>query len=762
MLRLSPEEHAQIAAVSHQASREGEAAPLPTGIDGRLAAALGRAGIDSLYSHQARAFHLAERGENVIVTTASASGKSLCFNLPVLNRLASDARARALYIYPTKALAQDQARKLQDLGLPFARPGIYDGDTPADQRPRIRRQASIIMTNPDMLHLGILPNRKGWQDFFLNLAYVVIDEAHTYRGVFGSHVANVLRRLRRICDAHGGGPRFLMTSATIANPVQLATTLTGLDFQLVDGNGAPAGERQIVFWNPPLLDEALGVRRSSLAEAADLFAGLLSRGVRTIVFTRTRKGTELVYKYATRQLEASSSGAAGRIAPYRGGYTPAQRREIEQGLFSGKLLGVVSTSALELGIDVGGIDAVLSVAFPGTVASLRQQWGRAGRGARPSLAVFIAGQDALDQFFMEHPEQLLERDVEAAILDCHNEQIFAGHLGAAAYEAPLEDSDRRFFGPEMDAAAAALLAAGRLRRQGERLVWASPEHPAAAISLRSSSSDSFTIVVEDTGAVLGQVEAERAFIFVHPVAVYLHMGETYQVRSLDIGGRVALVRRRLTDYYTQPKKETSIEIDERLMTRRACGVELSFGRVQATEQVVAYQRKSLSENQVLETVELELPEQSFPTEGLWFTVSEDMAGAVEAPLLAGGLHAAEHGLIALLPLLAMCDRWDIGGLSTEFHWQAGGPSIFLYDGHPGGIGITRTGFGRFEELVADSLELISSCRCVAGCPSCIQSPKCGNLNEPLSKQAALELLGMMAAAGDGSGEQQDDREDTRS
>ena len=745
MYRLSPEDHKQITAVSHQAARSGEAVPLPPEINTRLAAALSAAGINSLYSHQALSFRLAASSHNVIVTTPSASGKSLCFNLPVLNRLAASAKSRALYIYPTKALAQDQMRKLQDLGLPFARPGIYDGDTPSAQRPQVRKRANILMTNPDMLHMGILPNRDGWQDFFFNLDFVVIDEAHSYRGVFGSHVANVLRRLRRVCHTCGANPKFLMTSATIANPAELAASLTGLDFHLVDEDGSPAGERQIVFWNPPLLDEALGIRRSSLAEAAGLFADLLARDVRTIVFTRTRKGTELVYKYTTGKLEESAPALAARIAPYRGGYTPAQRREIEEGLFSGELLGVVSTSALELGIDVGGIDAVISVAFPGTVASLRQQWGRAGRGAGPSLALFIAGQDALDQFFMEHPQELLERDVETAILDYHNEQIFAGHLGAAAYEAPLGEDDQRFFGREMVGAADKLLAAGKLHRQGDRLTWASPDYPAAGISLRSSSSDSFAIVVEDTGAVLGQVEAERAFIFVHPGAIYMHLGETYQVRRLDLGGRVALVRRRLTDYYTQPKKETSIEIDERLMVRQACGVELSFGRVLATEQVVAYQRKSLSENQVLETLELELPEQSFHTEGLWFPMTGEMADAIEAPMLAGGLHAVEHGLIALLPLLAMCDRWDIGGLSTEFHWQTGGPSIFLYDGHPGGIGITRAGFERFEELAAASLKLISSCRCAAGCPSCIQSPKCGNLNEPLSKEAALSLLNLMLA-----------------
>lgn len=747
MARLSPEKYKQIVAVSHQARRDGELADIPGSLAASVRDALTRTGIEQLYSHQAQAYELAGAGRNVVVTTASASGKSLCFNLPVLNALAADDKSRALYLYPTKALTQDQIRKLQALKLPFVRPGVYDGDTPSDHRPQIRRRSNILLTNPDMLHVGILPHRDSWQDFFFNLKYVVIDEAHTYRGVFGSHMANVMRRLRRICDIYGSKPQFLLTTATIANPSELAASLTGLDCELVDRDGSPRGERQIVFWNPPLVDEALGLRRSVFTEAATLFADLLARRTRSIVFTRTRKGTELVYKYAAQRLEEIEPSLVKSISPYRGGYTPGQRREIEEGLFGGKLLGVVSTSALELGIDVGGIDAVISATFPGTVASLKQQWGRAGRGAQPSLAVYIAGQDALDQFFMAHPDELLERDVESAIMDFQNEQIFAGHLGAAAFEAPLAPADEKFFGPGMASAVEALEARGKLRLQGGRHIWASSDFPAAGVHLRSSSADSFTIVVEDTGAVLGQVEAERAFVFVHPGAIYLHLGETWQVRHLDLDGRVALVRSVLADYYTQPKKETMVEIEDRELLRSAGGVELSFGKVLATEHVTAYQKKQLSDNRVLEIVNLELPAQSFHTEGLWFALPEAVTSAVSPPELLGALHATEHGLIALLPLFAMCDRWDIGGLSTEMHWQTGGASIFVYDGHPGGIGITRKGFADFEELVAGTHKLISNCRCEKGCPSCIQSPKCGNLNEPLSKVGALQIMGNMREVG---------------
>ncbi len=743
MLRLSPEKYSQITAVSHQARRSGDIEPVPGPVAASVREALARTGIDHLYSHQARTFELARAGKNVVVTTASASGKSLCFNLPVLNALAESDKHRALYLYPTKALTQDQIRKLQALKLPFVRPGVYDGDTPSDHRPQIKRRSNIILTNPDMLHVGIMPHRDSWQDFFFNLKYVVIDEAHIYRGVFGSHMANVIRRLRRICAIYGSSPIFLLTTATIANPGELAASLAGLDFEIVDRDGSPRGERQIVFWNPPFIDEALGIRKSVFTEAANLFADLLVRRVRAIVFTRTRKGTELVYNYTIRRLDEIEPSLVKSISPYRGGYTPGQRREIEEGLFSGRLLGAVSTNALELGIDVGGIDAVISATFPGTVASLRQQWGRAGRSAEPSLAVYIAGQDALDQFFMAHPGELLERDAESAILDFQNEQIFAGHLEAAAFEAPLAPGDEQFFGPALGPALETLEKRERLRKRNDSYILARPEFPAARVHLRSSSADSFTIVVEATGAVLGQVEAERAFVFVHPGAIYMHLGETWQVNRLNLENRVALVRSTIADYYTQPKKETSIEVKERLMMRSACGVELSFGKVLATEHVIAFQKKQLSDNQVLEIVELELPEQSFYTEGLWFVLPDALTEKVEPPNLLGALHAAEHGLIALLPLLAMCDRQDIGGLSTAMHWQLGGPSIFVYDGHPGGIGITRKGFTDFEELVKNTIDLIAACRCQAGCPSCIQSPKCGNLNEPLSKAGALEILRSM-------------------
>ena len=730
--------------VGEQAAR-GVSAPLPDGLHPALVEGLAATGIDELWSHQADSLEASARG-NAIVTTGTASGKSLAFNLPVLDTLAWDPSARAFYLYPTKALAQDQARKLAALGGRFLRHAIYDGDTPREERRAIRTRSNLILTNPDMLHVGVLPNHRSWGDLLANLAWVVVDEAHTYRGVFGSHVANVLRRLRRLARAYGSEPRFVLTSATIANPIELAERLTGLDFLLVDRDGAPHAEREIAMWNPPLVDERLGKRASALSEAAGLLAGLVEREVRTICFLRSRRGVELIQRFARLRLEESSRPElAQRIAPYRAGYTPAQRREIEQRLVSGDLLGVVATNALELGIDVGDLDAALCVTFPGTVASLRQMWGRAGRRA-PGLAMYVAGEDALDQFFCRHPDEFLERPVERAILDYESEEIHLAHLEAAAYELPLTPEDEDMFGPRWEDHAQRLVKLGRLRERGGRYLPRGPGYPAAEIALRSASPDTVAIVEAVGGEVIGTVESARAHSAVHPGAVYLHMGAAYEVEDLDLRGRRALVRPFEGDWYTQPKKESETFIEQVRERRETAGVALSFGIVSVIEQVVAYQKKRVADHSVLDLLALDMPEQEFVTQALWYELPDPLLREdFPLDLLQGSLHAAEHGQIAVLPLIAMCDRWDIGGLSTAFHHQTGRATIFIYDGHPGGVGITREGYERFEELVDDALRLISECRCQSGCPSCVQSPKCGNLNEPLSKRGAIELLTRMSA-----------------
>jgi DEAD/DEAH box helicase domain-containing protein len=730
-----------------QHPRPPQETAIPDELHPEVAAALRARGIDRLWAHQAEAL-LAGWAGPTIVTTGTASGKSLCFQLPTLDVLCRDSRARALYLYPTKALAQDQARALNALGVARARPAIYDGDTPREQRSAIRRRANIVLTNPDMLHLGILPNHPAWGDFFSNLAVVVVDEAHVYRGVFGSHVANVLRRLRRVCDAYGTAPRVLLASATVANPGELAERLTGMDdITVVDRDGAPAAKRTIAMWNPPIVDEKIAARRSVLAEAADLLADLVSEEARTIVFMKSRKAVELMSRFAQLTLiDRGRADLADRVAPYRAGYTPQQRRELEQRLVAGELLGVVSTDALELGIDIGSLDAAICVTFPGTVASLRQMWGRAGRRGR-GLALYVAGEDALDQFFCRHPDEFLDRPVEAAILDPFNEQVHAAHLLCAAHEAPLEPADSDFLGPDWRRFAEVLVSIGDLRERpdGTFVPRRPEEYPAGAVSLRAASRDGVVIVDSGSGELIGTVDLQRSMNTVHDGAVYLHGGRSYEVSGLDLEGRRALVRPFDGDWYTQPKRETDTYIERLIERRSALGVTLSFGTVVVTEQVLAYQKKRLSDHEAIDLVALDLPQTSFATQALWYELGDDVA---ELPLEAmlGSLHAAEHSQIAVLPLLAMCDRWDIGGLSTNLHPQTGRPTIFIYDGHPGGIGIARRGYQAFEALVDDAHRLVGECPCESGCPSCVQSPKCGNLNEPLSKAGCVQLMGRMLAS----------------
>ena len=731
----------ELAYVATEPSRDARLAALPAELHARARDALDGQGIDALFTHQREAWDAAGRGEHVMVTTGTASGKTLAFNLPVLDAVAREPKQRALYLYPTKALAQDQLRSLSGFRMPRLRAAIYDGDTESERRWQIRKWANLILSNPDMLHVGVLPHHDRWGDVLANLRYVIVDEAHVYRGVFGSHVGNVLRRLRRLTRVYGAEPQFLLASATIANAGELARSLLGVDVTVIGDDGAPRAERTVALWNPPLMDEELGVRASAIGEAAKLMADLVSRGQRTLCFAKSRKAAELVHRFTVQRLD--DPALAARLSPYRAGYTPAQRREIERRLAEGDLLGVAATDALELGIDVGLLDAVVCVGFPGTVASLRQQWGRAGRRGH-GLAVLVASEDALDQYFMREPETLLNRRVEAAILDHENPRVLDGHVRAAAFEAPLDDADRAVLGNAALERAAQL---PDLKATSAGFVWAGRDYPAARVPLRSTSTDAFSVIDTMSGSLLGLVELERAYSTVHEGAVYLHLGEQFRVVKLELGTRVALVEPFAGDYYTQAKKETMTAIERPYRVEQRLGVELAFGAVSVTEQVVAYQKKSIRDQATLELVALELPETSFETEAVWFLPEPEMlTGFEREPRLLGSLHAAEHSLIALLPLWAMCDRWDIGGLSTNLHFQTGRPTIFVYDGHAGGVGITERGFDAFEGWVEDTARMLAGCPCERGCPSCVQSPKCGNLNEPLDKAGALALLGRMLAA----------------
>jgi DEAD/DEAH box helicase domain-containing protein len=730
----------ELAHLGSEPARAARITPLPATLHPALRDALARRGIAELYAHQAETYEAARAGRHVLVTTGTASGKTLAFNLPVLDALAADPHARMLYLYPTKALAQDQARTLAGLAVPGVRSAIYDGDTPTEHRRRIRGWANLVLTNPDMLHVGVLPRHDLWGDVLHNLRYVVVDEAHVYRGVFGSHVANVLRRLRRLARIYGSEPQFLLASATIANPAELARSLLGVDAAVVGDDAAPRAERTIALWNPPLLDAELGLRASPLGEASRLLAELVGRGLRTICFAKSRKAAELIHRFAADRLDAHT---ASRLAPYRAGYTPQQRREIERRLVEGELLGVTSTDALELGIDIGDLDCAISVGFPGTVASLRQQWGRAGRRGH-GLAVLVASEDALDQYFMREPETLLGRRVEAAILDHANPRVLDAHVAAAAFEAPVDDGDRATLGDEALERAPHV---PELRRTPRGWVWAGKDSPAARTPLRSTSPDAFTVIDLSTGAVLGLAEQERAYSTVHAGAVYLHLGRQYLVRELDLPARRAIVEPFAGDWYTQAKKETATEIVRPLRVERRLGLELALGVVSVTERVVAFQKKAVADGSTLATVPLDLPPTTFETEAVWFVPRPHQLEGLEAmPLLLSSLHAAEHSLIALLPLWAMCDRWDIGGLSTNVHPDTGGPTVFVYDGHAGGVGIAERGFAQFEDWVGDTARMLKGCPCEHGCPSCVQSPKCGNLNEFLDKGGALTLLRRMLDA----------------
>jgi len=711
---------------------------LPENMHPELASALSAMGVEHLYSHQREAYERVRAGENVVVATATASGKSLCYKIPAFENALRRTTDRALLLYPTKALAQDQLGKIQAFGLRGVHPATYDGDTPQALRPDVRRRANVVLTNPDMLNVGILPNHEAWADFLRNLRVVAVDEAHVLRGVFGSHVATVLRRLRRTAALHGGDPKFVLASATIANPQELAESLTGLPFALVDEDGASSGERRVIFRNPPLLDKEKGERRSLLTEGALVFANLISQGIRTIAFAKTRKGAELIYRYAADRVGVD---LAGRISPYRAGYTAKERREIEGRLFRGDLLGVVSTSALELGVDVGSLDAVVCCGYPGSVASIWQQWGRAGRGTDPALAVYIAGRDALDQYLFKNPRRVLGRRVEAARVTLENPYILGPHLLAAAHEAPLDAGDEAYFGPAYRLVATEMMQSGALAASGGRLVYAGGDNPARKISLRSASSE--TVLIADTdGELIGTAEASRAPSELHPGATYLHRGMAYEVELLDLVAHRAVARRVPNRFYTRPRIETDVEIlEETEKHELANGATLSWGRVRTTDSVTYYKKVRVADDREVGVYPLDLPDVILDTQALWVTLPPLPAGARPSfESFGGALHAGEHGMIGLLPLFAMCDRADIGGLSTPVHRQSKLPTIFVYDGYPGGVGISRRGYDAFESLARDTLGVIARCPCERGCPACIQSPKCGNWNEPLSKDGAVALL----------------------
>lgn len=737
----------QIVHIEHIPPRDAERAELAQPLVAELWDCLNEHGLLPLYTHQAEAVNNAREGKNVIVTTSSASGKTLCYNITVLQAILTERGSRALYLFPTKALAQDQLRGLQKLFCPrlfrvddFA---TFDGDTPQAERAEIRRRARIILTNPDMLHIGILPNHQSWSGLLRHLRYVVVDEAHTYRGVFGSHVACVLRRLRRLCDLYGSNPHFICCSATIANPGEHAERLVGLPFEVVDNDGSPHGGKDFVFWNPPIIDRAKSVRRSPNSEATNLFTKLVSHSIRTLTFARTRRLTELIYNYSRRKLVEVSSALAGKIRAYRAGYLPQERRQIEEEFFTGQLLGVVATTALELGIDIGDLEATVLTGYPGSIASTWQQAGRSGRGKGHSLSFLVAVDNPLDQYFMRHPDSFFRKSFENALVNPDNPYILKAHLMCAAWEMPLSSVDEKFFGFALIQERVELEGQGILRERNRRW-YLSPTiaYPAQSINIRSTSGESFALIDVSTGSLLETVEASVAFSQVHPGAIYLHQGESYLVTELDLANRTAYAQPTTAAYYTQAKEITDLRIVKVTRDRSCRQTKVYLGEVEVTTTVVGFRKKTQFTEEVIGEELLNLPPQHFPTVALWFDLSSKAIAQVVKEQLdfAGGLHAAEHAAIGILPLFALCDRNDIGGVSTPFHPDTGRAQIFIYDAYPGGIGIAEKGFDLVEELWQATLRAIAECPCQGGCPSCIQSPKCGNNNKPLDKKAAQVLL----------------------
>ncbi|MFN8502567.1 DEAD/DEAH box helicase [Kouleothrix sp.] len=793
LLRRIPGYSGQIAHVQPLAPRSPAFAEPLAPLPAALAAALDRRGIARLYAHQAAALDAARAGAHIGVVTATASGKTLCYQLPALEAALTDPHSRALFLFPTKALAHDQLRALNELlgGLnaadqstkskdqsdensalllgrsPFAiHAATLDGDTPRGERDAVRARAQIILSNPDMLHRTLLPDHARWAGLLRNLRFVVLDESHVYRGVFGSHVALIVRRLRRLCAHYGAAPQFICCSATSANPREHLAALVGDGVTLIDGDGAPQGAREFMLWNPPVIDERRktkdqgsssrlsssfparpapesGRRRSTNIETASLLAMLVRADVKTLAFTRTRRGAELVLRYTREALSQAGSPLAERVAAYRAGYTSEDRRRLERAFTSGELLGLVSTNALELGVDIGGVDAVVIGGFPGTVASAWQQAGRAGRSQGHSLALLVAQDDPLDQFYMRHPEQFFARPHEHARVALENPFILADQLRCAAAELPLHDADALWFGAAFANLRDWLLRHGELAPTADGGAALAARHPAAQVNIRSADGEPVALRDSESGRTIEQVAATRAPFEVYPGAIYLHQGDAYLVSALHT--RHAEARRSQVNYYTQPGDETAISV-ERVQQQRALGpISLSLGVVEVTRQVTGYKRKEHYSDAVLSEHDLALPPQKFRTIAVWWTVPAELCRRVEDVCgdVLDALHAMEHACIALLPLFAQCDRADIGGLSQDAHPDTKAATIFVYDGVPGGVGIAQVGYEQAEGWWEQTRALLIDCPCAEGCPACIQSPKCGNGNQHLSKVGAAALASLL-------------------
>ncbi|HUU45346.1 MAG TPA: DEAD/DEAH box helicase [Acidobacteriota bacterium] len=733
----------------HIAATSGDYREFPEFLDPRLVECARKSGITRLYSHQAEAIAAARAGQNVVVVTPTASGKTLCYNLPVMNAVLADSSTRALYLFPTKALSQDQRAELVDWGERLGadiKTHTFDGDTPALARRAVRTAGHIVITNPDMLHTGILPHHTKWVKLFENLRYVVIDELHHYRGVFGSHLGNVIRRLLRVAAFYGAEPQFIASSATIHNPGELAEKIVGRPFTVVDKSGAPTAEKHVILYNPPIVNPTLGIRRSSLSVANGLASTFIANGVSTIVFARMRRSVEVILTYLREHLKRLKKDP-NLVAGYRGGYLPNERRAIEQGLRRGTIKGVVSTSALELGIDVGSLDVSILTGYPGTVASMWQQMGRAGRRSGLSAAILVASSSAVDQFLMRHPEYLLGRAVESGIIDPTNLIVLMSHLKCAAFELPFAEDDS--FGVDTTLPMLEYLEENRvLTRSSGKFYWASEVYPAAEVSLRSASPENFVIHNRTAGNIaLGEVDYFSAPVFLHPEAIYLHGAGQYQVEELDWEGRRAYVKEVDVDYFTDAETKTDLKILSEEKQRRTPDARLCWGEVSLTTVAVLYKKIRFHTHENIGDGKIHLPELEMHTTAFWIDFDENVMERLGfSPGMTGAiLHAAANALGHMAPLWVMSDSRDLRALSQVRAPHSGLPTIYLYDNIPGGVGFSQKIFEMAGELFTETARLIAGCPCRSGCPSCV-GPELDFTAE--SKRGAVALLRFAAATAD--------------
>jgi DEAD/DEAH box helicase domain-containing protein len=749
-----PGEHNPITHRSVIPARTATFAEWPAWSDDRLRRLWAQAGIAKPWMHQVEAADHAHGGRHVVLATGTASGKSLAYQLPILQAFLDDPRSTALYLSPTKALGNDQIRAVSrllaaDPAFGHIGPCAYDGDTPTEIRQWARAHSRWIFTNPDMLHVGILAAHDRWRHFLRRLRYIVVDECHHYRGVFGSHTALVLRRLLRLARATGADPVVIAASATATRPAESVSRLIGEDCVAVTEDGSPTGARTVVLWEPDMIPAITGengapVRRPATTEAARLLADLVIEGARTLCFVRSRRGVEVAALTAKRLVAEADSDLADRIAPYRAGYLAEDRRELERSLADGRLLGVATTNALELGVDIAGLDAVVVAGFPGTVASFWQQAGRAGRRGAGSLVALVARDDPLDTYLVHHPEALLGKPVEMVVTDPTNPYVLGPQLICAALESPL--TEREIEQWQAGPVVRELEQQGRLRRRTAGWYPAAGLNPHADIDIRGGIGGQVMICDATTGRLLGTVDAVRALSTLHPGAVHIHQGESFVVDELNLDEQLVLVHPEDPEWTTSARETIDIDIVETLQQRVLDDeITVSLVRVEVTNQVIGYLRK-LKTGEVLDSVALDLPPQTLPTRAVLYTMTPESLAqiGIDDPQIPGALHAAEHAAIGLLPLVATCDRWDIGGVSTNRHPQTGLPSVFVYDGYAGGAGFADRGFEAFDDWIAATRDAVASCECERGCPSCVQSPKCGNGNEPLDKMGAVWVLSRLA------------------